>query len=271
MENTPTYSNWKQDHQGFLETLTGKHVFVLFSGGCDSSLALSLISRAGQEFGFDLEAHGAAFPVHRYTEAEKAKLSTFWNQRGVTIGWHTLAESDKALEEAQDPCLVCQGVRKEMLRDSLPRFVRTWEDLVLVTSFSLWDLASYTMEHLLADLSSTPEQGDAPGKNKRLMETAQRFYPSLKMKEGYTVFRPLIRYNGNDILRQVEKQGIPTLSIPCRYQASRPKRILERYHERMALRLDYERLLAFAKRCLNLPRSSSFTAMEKDRYLGHIF
>ncbi len=55
---------------------------------------------------------------------------------------------------------------------------------------------------------------------RRFVEISQRFYPFLRMKEGYSVFRPLIHYNGCDVLRTVEEESIPILGIPCSFKDS---------------------------------------------------
>jgi hypothetical protein len=103
------------------------------------------------------------------------------------------------------------------------------------------------------------------------METAQRFYPLLKMKEGYTVFRPLIKYNSDDIQAVIKEAGIPTLSIPCKFREFRPKRILERYYQKMEIRFDYDKVFDFARRSLGLPDITTYTSIDRDEYLLNIF
>jgi hypothetical protein len=158
-----------------------------------------------------------------------------------------------------------------MLKTLLPEMVPDWKSLVLITSYSLWDLASYSIEHILADAFSEPEEGKRTVIEKRRMETAQRFYPILTMKEGYTVFRPLIKYNGNEIRQLLTETGIPTLSIPCKFADFRPKRALEDYYQKMGLRFDYNRLLGFTRNHLNLPDIDSYTSLKKEEYLRHFF
>ncbi len=73
------------------------------------------------------------------------------------------------------------------------------------------------------------------------------------MKEGYKVFRPVLKYNGCDILYTIEKTGIPTLSVPCDFRDYRPKRLLEQYYNKMGLRFDYDSVFDFTKTALDLP------------------
>jgi tRNA(Ile)-lysidine synthase TilS/MesJ len=266
-----SYSQWKNAHKSFLETLPSKHVFLLFSGGNDSSAAMGLMLKAGKEFGFDFEAHAGAFPVHRYCHDEIDRLSLYWRERGGNLVWHNLAETDEALTAAENPCTHCQSLRKKMLKTLLPEMVSDWKRVVLVAGYSLWDLASYSIEHILADAFSSHQEGGKALRDKRFLETAQRFHPLLAMKEGYTVFRPLIKYNGDEIMNFLSKTNIPTISIPCKYARLRPKRILEDYYQGAGLHFDYDRLIGFAKRHLSLPGADTYASLKKEDYLRHFF
>jgi len=271
MNSKVSYSRWSEAHKSFLKSLSDKNIVMLFSGGKDSSLAMDLISRAGKEFGFDFEAHAGAFPVHRYTEPEKKRIESYWGKRDIKIFWHKLAETDDQLGNAENPCLPCQKLRKKMLSTLLSEMVDDWKSLVLIVSYSLWDIVSYSIENVLTDVFVDFKNEKRAEKNRRFLETGQRFYPILRMKGGYTIFRPLIACNGHDILEMLGKSGIPSLSIPCKFSEFRPKRILEKYYEKMGMSFDYSRVFDFAKESLNLPDLSSYTSMEKEEYLLHLF
>jgi tRNA(Ile)-lysidine synthase TilS/MesJ len=262
------YPRWEEEHKSILETFCDKNVLILFSGGKDSSLAMDFILRAGKEFGFDFKAYGGAYPVHRYPDKEKERIESYWNKRAVEIHWHDLGETDDYIKNSVNPCDQCRKLRKEMLKTILPNLVDDWESLVLVAGYSLWDIVSYSIENILNSLFSNSTNAE---NNKRLMETAQRFYPLLKMKEGYTIFRPLIRYNNDEILRVIKEAGIPTISIPCKFKEFRPKRILEGYYEKMGIRFDYDKVSDFAKRSLSLPDISTYTSIDRDEYLLNLF
>lgn len=262
------YHHWREEHRSTLESFGDKNVFLLFSGGKDSSLAMDFLLRAGKDFGFDFEIHSGPFPVHMYTDAEKGKLVSYWEKRGVNIIWHDLGVTDNLLKEKENPCLECQKRKKKMLKSILMNSINDWERLVLIAGYNLWDIVSYTLEHILNDFSS---QSESLKNNIRFTETAQRFYPLLTMKEGYTVFRPLIKYNGSDIKKLIQKDGIPTLSIPCQFREFRPKKVLENYYQKMGIRFDYDRVFDFAKGSLGLPDSTAYTSIDKDEYLLNIF
>ena len=251
--------------------MKGKKVFLLYSGGKDSSVCMHLLLKAGKEFGFTFKAHAGAFPVDRYTETEKGRLARYWQERGIDILWYDLGKAAEWLDRAENPCASCQKVRREMLNRVLKSTVKDWSNLVLVVSYSLWDVVSYALEYLLGGVFHKSDGRVSTGAEKRLMETSQRFYPFLQMKEGYSVFRPLIRYNGCDILKTVEEEKIPLLGVPCRFKDFRPKRILETYYEKMGLRFSYDDVFSFAAQTMGLRGSSSYEEMDKEKYLTSLF
>ena len=271
MAESIDYNLWKQDHISVLEELKGRRIFVLFSGGKDSSLCLHLLLRAGKELGFSFETHAGAFPLHRYTASEKERISAYWQTKGVSVLWHDVAQVDTRLESGANPCLYCQEIRRQRLNAVLKDKVRQWDDLVLVVSYTLWDLVSYVSEYLLAGVFTRIDGGPSQELQKRFVEVSQRFYPFLRMKEGYSVFRPLLRCNGCDVLKSVEEEGIPFLGIPCSFKDFRPKRILERYYDKMGLRFDYDKVLNFAKKTTGLGDCSAYTDMDKEHYLTKVF
>jgi tRNA(Ile)-lysidine synthase TilS/MesJ len=271
MPSDSGYSFWKNAHETTLKTFPDKNIILLFSGGKDSSVAMDFIQTASNEFGFNFSAYAATFPVHRYTAAEKERIESYWLKRGSEIIWHDIEKTDAALTGSEDPCLMCQKLRKNLLKRILTQSIEDWGSLVIIVSYSLWDIVSYSLEHLLNGILSDAHQETGDEKNSRFKETAQRFYPLLKMKEGYTVFRPLITYNNQDIIQIILKKNIPILSIPCQFKDFRPKRILEKYYEKMGLRFNYDQLFNFAKKSLNLPGISDYASIPKEEYLLRIF
>jgi tRNA(Ile)-lysidine synthase TilS/MesJ len=264
------FDAWLEDHSDTLRSFSGKRVFLLYSGGKDSSLCLHFMWKATQHFRFELEAHAGAYPLHRYPYHERERLSAFWRDRGVRIKWYDMGVGDDPMEGTTQPCLYCQKVRRDMLTRVLEDSVQQWERLVLVVSFTLWDIVSYSLEHVLSGFCANSQEDDQV-REKRLRETAQRFYPVLKMKEGYTVFRPMLRLNESDVVAEVRNNGIPLLSIPCTYKDFRPKRSLQKYYERTGLSFDYDKVLEFARNRLGLPDICSYLTLGKQAYLKNVF
>ena len=232
---------------------------------------MDFICKAAKEFGFGFEAHAGAYPIHRYTDEEMKRLESYWRKRGVAVTWHDMGETDDYIKNAESPCIPCQKLRKKMLKTSLMSTIKDWESLVLITCYTLWDIVSYSVERVLSGRFSNSDKGSNDEKNRRFTETAQRFYPLLKMNEGYTIFRPLIKYNNGDILKLIAQEQIPLLSIPCDFSDFRPKRILEKYYAKMGMSFEYEQVFGFARSALSLPNLSVYTEMRKEEYLLDVF
>ena len=269
MNTVITYESWREADRRILEGFPGKKLFLMYSGGKDSSLCMNLMLRAAREFGFDLEAHAGAFPVHRYGGEEKKRLGGYWEKKGGRITWHDIGVTDQELAASPNPCISCQRARKKVLNTILTMSTKDWANLVLVPSFTLWDIVGYSIEHVLGSLYSS--QDPAEDGNQRFLETAQRFYPVIHMKEGYTVYRPLIKYNGPDVTHTVEQEGIPLLSVPCRFKEYRPKRVLEAYYTKLGLRFDYDKVFRFAQTSLSLPDLRNYESLDREEYLKKIF
>ena len=265
------YRHWKLEHESILKDFGQKEIFFLFSAGKDSSLTMHFMVKAAEEFGFAFQAHLGAFPVHRYNFQEKERISSYWEKRGIRPVWHEPKETDIILEDKEEPCLTCQSIRKKMLHGFLSKSVKNWKNLVVVTSYSLWDLVSYAMEQTLTNLQGKNNEKQREANERRKLETMQRFHTFLKMNDGYAVFRPLVRYNGTDIEYEVEKNHIPTLATPCRFGDQRPKRVLEKYYRQLGTGFDYNQLLEYARRSLSFPDASTWTAMGRKEYLGKYF
>jgi tRNA(Ile)-lysidine synthase TilS/MesJ len=266
------YLSWKNEYNYILEELHDKKVLFLFSGGKDSSLGMDFISRAAVDYDFGFEVHAGAFPIHRYPEHEKVRIGSYWTSRGIDIIWHDFKENDDQIRNSENPCHACQGIRKKLLNKIISARSDNLHNLFLVVSFSLWDIVGYSLERILGEIfMNSRENKDKALLSKRFIETAQRFYPILKMKDGYTIFRPLIKFNGSHIEEIIRNTGLPTNSIPCEFRGYRPKRVLESYYNKMGLTFDYESVLNFAKSSLGLPDMNSFATIDKDKYFNEFF
>lgn len=271
------YETWKSDHVSFLESFSGKTVILTFSGGKDSSAGLHLMQRASSEFDFDLDVHAVLFPHHVYTYAEVEVMEKYWEQRGIRIRWHKGESADRELERAVqegiDPCSVCNRAKKTILiREGRSLFADP-ESIVLTMSYSLWDLVSATMEHILGTRYSAAPGPVDPGAGKadrRFLETSQRFYPLIRLKDGLQVFKPLIRYNDQQIIDLIERVGTPLCTTLCQYCHYRPKRVFAQYYERADLRFDFDRVFTFARDALQIPDLSHYETLDMALYFNRL-
>jgi tRNA(Ile)-lysidine synthase TilS/MesJ len=274
MNNGLNYQQWKTQHGQFLETFSQKKVMMFFSGGKDSSVVLHFIEQASREYGFSFETHAGIYPHHVFASADHKRINDYWNDRGVVINWHAVPESDDqlaaALAEGVSPCLICNTVKKKKLMEHFKGLAIDMNSLVIIMSYSLWDLVSATLEHILGACYSVADVSPAirsKSIEERFLETSQRFYPMLKLSNGFSVFKPLIHFNDQDILRTISQEKIPLFSTDCLYQEYRPKRLFAQHYTRMNLNFDFDRVLDFATRSLQLPVKNFFTQMENDHYL----
>ena len=273
-----TYSVWRDDHQDILEKLKHKQVLMTYSGGKDSSIILHFIQRAAEEFDFSFETHAVPFPSHVFPENEKQRLDRYWQERGIWIHWHRGRNGDEKLAEALEkkinPCTVCNQTKKEILVGFFRENDVALDRTVIVVNYSLWDLVSATVEHLLNAIYKDPLRSETLAGKKseeRFLETSQRFYPVLSIDKGLIIFKPLIKYNDQDILQAVDDEKIPITGVTCRYHEYRPKRWFAKYYHATHLRFDYDSVLAFARQSLKLPESAYFETIDLKKYLGTVF
>jgi tRNA(Ile)-lysidine synthase TilS/MesJ len=272
------YSVWRDDHETILAGLKDKRVLMTYSGGKDSSLILHFIQKAADEFGFSFETHAVPFPKHVLTADETQKLDHYWQERGIRIIWHQVAVADERLKDALDrkimPCMICNQTKKEVLMNFFKESQVPLNQTVIVVNYSLWDLVSATVEHILGGVYRDEKKVDRfKGKTSRdrFIETSQRFYPLLTINRGLTVFKPLIQYNDQDILQAIQKNRIPVTATTCRFHEYRPKRWFSKYYHAMELQFDYDSVLAFAKKSLQLPDRSYFEQIDLKQYLSAVF
>ena len=272
-----SYSIWKKDNVDILNNLIGKKIILSYSGGKDSSVTLFLMQKAAKEFGFDFETHAAVYPQHVYSKKDMKALNAYWHERDMRVEWHDVPATDahltKALEEGVSPCWVCGQMKKKILVSHLKDKISDWESLVIIMSYSLWDLVSATIEHISSAIFTDDKSySSLKGKTseERFIETSQRFYPILNLKGGLTIYKPLIKYNDQDIFNFIAENRIPVTTTECKYRDFRPKRLLSNYYEKMELYFNYDNVLGFVKDTLNIPRMSYYEKRDLKEYLTSI-
>jgi tRNA(Ile)-lysidine synthase TilS/MesJ len=275
MKTTLTYERFVQDNEAYLKAFRDQHVYLAYAGGKDASVIMHFFTRAREEFGFTFETHAGMFPTHVYTKAELQRLDSYWRGRGIEITWHPILQDESAFEIAKqqgtNPCEVCHAAKRKYFLGYLERTVTDWNSVAIILGWSLWDIVSYTLEYQLGSIySATESMYQGKTMQERFLRTAQRFYPILKMKEGYTIYKPLLRYNDQDIRGVISENEIPILTTDCRYKDFRPKRLYAEGYIKMDYHFDYDKVMKFAQEALNLAKPTSYTTLDKKDFITSI-
>ena len=265
------FEKWLAYNREYLEKCRGKYVAVTLSAGKDSSTCLHFLNETRAEFGYDLGAFLYAFPRHRYTPEFREKLLPFWAERGIEVVWRETTTEDTILEQADNPCRPCQDLRKSELPKIFAYLKKKPEELVIVSGHSLWDLAGYALNRFVADKLAASTNYQESFSQDRFVEISQRFYPFLSMKGGYSVYRPMLFLNLEEIKEVCDKKMLPVLGIPCRYAQRRPKKMLGEYFMRFGYQFDYPGVLAFAQKYINIAGPEKIQSISQEEYLSRRF
>ena len=276
MRSVLDYATWVNDNREHLKTFSDKRVFVTYAGGKDASVILHFLIQARKDFRFEFETHAGMFPTHVYTNDEMHKLDSYWKARDVHITWHPIPANESAFEIAKqkgtNPCEVCHAAKRKTFLEYLNQTTTDWDSLVIIVGWSLWDVVGYSLEYLFGSVYANNENMfQGKNINERYFRTGQRFYPMLKMKEGYSLFKPLLRYNDQDIKKVIHDNQIPVLTTDCKYKDYRPKRLFADCYIQMDLYFDYDKVLKFAKESLNLQEPTAYTDISKENFITSIF
>ncbi len=281
MSQKLNFKRWLNDNKEFLAQFSGKTLFILYSGGKDCTLILDYLLEAQEEFHFSCEVHAGKYPCHIFTESEIEKLDSYWKGRQVNIHWHKIADNDDdfdvAINKGINPCTVCHEKKRSYMSNFIASKYERLDNLIIVVSFTLWDIVSYSLENLLFNIfSDNPDRdskyfGSANTIQDRYFQTSQRFYPYIHIKNSFSVYRPFIRYNEQEIADAIKKTTLPLSTGTCLYKSSRPKRIFSECYEKMNLSFDYKRVMSFGRAALELRDLSDYKDLDMKQYLANIF
>ncbi len=266
------FDKWEVANSPYLKKCGGKTLAVTYSGGKDSSVTLYMLNKTRDRYGFVIQAYLYAFPVHRYTGESLKVLKEYWREEGVTVNSYFPDADDSILEGVENPCRVCQNLRKKQLLTLFDMYKDRVEDLVIVSGHSLWDLAGYAVNRMVAsELSTTSDTAVSreSSSRERFLEVSQRFYPFFKMPGAYYVYRPMLFLNKDEIEDVLKEERIPVLDKPCKYSELRPKKVLSYYFEKFGYNFSYDNVIKFARERLNIPDISRFQEMSNKEFLAN--
>ncbi len=271
MGKPDVFQKWGTHNRNYLNACQKKRLIVIFSGGKDSSACLFLLHKAKDRYNYDIEAHLYAYPRHIYGEDFKEDLLSFWEKKGVKLFFHPSEEDDLLLEHQENPCIICQDIRKKALFRLWSSTEKSISNLVIVTGHSLWDLASYALEIFIARELADYSHRENPVSAERFIEISQRFYPFISMREGYAVFRPMLCLNQKEIEHILEAEALPVLDTSCRYSQFRPKKVLGNYLQMFDYRFTYKKIIEFAQKEIGISDTSKIKYLSQKEYLSRRF
>ncbi|MFW5715323.1 MAG: ATP-binding protein [bacterium] len=271
MKYTHVLEKWESLNREYLEQMDGKLLAVTFSAGKDSSAMLELLNAVKKKYNFELLAFTYAFPRHRYTEEFERILKEYWTPKGVDIIYRSSDVDDSVLDETENPCRPCQNLRKQALPEVFSLVKRPPRDIVLVSGHSLWDLAGYALNRLVGDSLADSSTHSEVYSAERFLEISQRFYIFLSMPEGYSVYRPMLVLNADEIEFICEEKLLPILEVSCRYSLLRPKKVLGGFFEKFGYRFSYRQVFEFARTYLNIADLETIQSITREEYLTKRF
>jgi tRNA(Ile)-lysidine synthase TilS/MesJ len=278
MKSCLNYSKWKEDNKVILQSLRDKNVIMMYTGGKDGSAALYFFWKASKEFNFKFQTHAILFPKHVFIPDEVETLDNYWREKSISITWHKTENTDKelenAIEDGLNPCTICRKIKRRYWFGYLSKNINSWQSLIIVVNYSLWDLVSYTLEQILGtiycDSVESSSAIDRKNDKDRFLQTSQRFYPFFSLKEGYSIFKPLLRYNDTEILEVVAENKIPISSAVCEYKYYLPKRLFADCYEKLEISFNYDKVFEFAKNFLSLHDPSTYSHFNKEDFFSNI-
>ncbi len=271
MNNLTAFKTWEDFNTEYLYACRDKKLAVTFSAGKDSSVCLYLLNSVKKKYNLFLEGFLYAFPEHRYSTEFNKKLTGFWNREGVNINIIKPEEDDSILEQTDNPCRPCQNVRKKALFRLFKVSGYKVSETVLVSGHSLWDLAGYAVNRTVAAEVADSSKLAESTSEERLIEISQRFYPFFTMPEGYSVYRPMLSLNQNEIENICKAKTIPVIESSCRYSESRPKNLLGEYFKQFGYEFSYKKVLMFAKKHHKIAELDKIKNLTQKEYLSKHF
>lgn len=271
MNTAHVFNKWKVYNDEHLSKCRDKHVVVTLSAGKDSSACLYFLNQAKVEYGYDISGVLYAFPKHRYTEGYREQVLPFWKKQGIEIECRESPVGDEILEKGGNPCRPCQDLRKKELPNLFDFLSRSPDEVVIVSGHSLWDLAGYAMDRFVAnELAASTDYAESFS-DERFLEISQRFYPFLSMNEGYSIYRPMLFLNAEEITSVCAENSLPLLEVPCRYSMQRPKKMLGVYFTRFGYQFEYSQVVAFAKKYLKIADLEDIQNTAQEEFLTRRF
>lgn len=222
-------------------------VFVLVSGGKDSTVMSHLLKEYAKKKSLKIEYLNVVFPqmvfglTRREIESTIEKIS-----KGLKKFKSRVAETDyHELEQNQNPCILCKHVRRKIISEMISHEKKM--NIVIATGHNNYDLLAYFAELFGTGYKKVAEEGiDYEHLNKTNIKDEQlehfsHFFPKLTLSSGVSLVKPMLIFNRLEVedmfcsINNITKPefttgcGIAGFLDHCPYAEERPKRILFKF------------------------------------------
>ena len=219
----------------------GDEVGLLLSLGKDSIALLEILNYLNEKFNLNLNITPiiVVFPKHKYSKINLDEVKKLLGNAHIIIPPY----DDNILEGVEKPCTKCKLIRRTYILKAL----ESLRIKKIATAHTLNDLYAYLIELL----SLTNFHLDRLLDCERGVEVLTRYLPKLTFKEGYVVIRPLLKVTEDETRRMALQSKIP-ITLRCMYSRARPKRIISNILKLLEAKLDYDSLISFISKHIDL-------------------
>ncbi len=234
--------------------LAGRTVVMLFSGGFDSVVLLSILLSQGIQKECDLRVVTIAVPDDIYHRENALACGEFLQGLGCRFDYLVPEQTIPATIAYASACPLCKKLRQDAVAGYTAPMLAAGKSVVFLTGHNLDDLASYTLEMLAR---SFDRQTAEP--SHRYYENANKFISWFAYNQAVTIYRPLTAFTKGALTQILNSycdasiiRRLAVIKQPCRWLHQR-KRILQEYLESSQLAPEYEQVCKAMETVAPLP------------------
>jgi len=247
--------------QSLKNSIIGKRMYFLWSGGDDSNLLMKIILDFKLYENCDLTVVTIPFPQHAYSEVTIKACIEYLSRLGIDF---KLLRTDKEIPHDinyADACPMCKIVRREkFIEFYLPQ---KKDGDIIITGHNLSDLMSYYVELCIMQLKP---------KNlfhNRFLEVSNKFLRTYDAEDGIKIHRPLLDCGEpeiNSFLLENSYHEIQIISQKC-FWLNQRKRLLQEYFVKASITSSFDHVKELFEKNFSFPNLKEFRSLPFDTYL----